>query len=79
MAQFVYCIGVQTTTRGPTVAYHLVIIGSHQSSENVVVYHIYLYILSILYKLNECPIMISPKYSINAAIEGNVIDVICST
>ena len=46
-----------------------------QNSENVVVNHIHLFTLSIFANVEECLIMISPKHSITATIEGNVVDI----
>ena len=49
---------------------------SAQNSEDVVVYHACLYILSIICKPKKCLIIISPKDSITATIEGNVMGII---
>ena len=56
------------------MAHHPVIIGP-QKSENVVVYHISLYVLSILGSIEEISDMIRPKHSITGTTEGTVTDI----
>ena len=45
-------------------------------SENVIICHMSLYVLSILQALKKCLILISPKHVIIATIEGIAIDII---